>query len=201
MNGSATIRVLVLKGGERLPVLLDRASQQPLFDPLVYAVSRLRGRAANTVQQHLVGLQVFLDFCSGRRIDLADRVRTGELLSSPELDGLVSSTERHRQRGARRSIPHRLSRQTSANRLRAIRAYLAWLTARRLHQLSSGDTFPERYKVQREQLLAELKARLPGDLLIRRSLPCFGAAIPQAEFGGVSGEIGPTPWHVECPPD
>lgn len=108
MNGSTTIRVLVLKGGERLPVLLDRARQQPLFDPLVYAVSHLRGRAANTVQQHLVGLQVLLDFCSGRRIDLADRVRTGELLSFVELDGLVSSTERHRQGGKRRSIPQRL---------------------------------------------------------------------------------------------
>jgi hypothetical protein len=85
------------------------------------------GCAANTLQQHLVGLQVLLDFCSARRIDLAERVRTGELLSFAELDGLVSSTERHRQRGARRSIPHRLSRQTSANRLRAIGAYLAWL--------------------------------------------------------------------------
>lgn len=123
MDGSTTIRMLVLKGGERLPVLLDRAGQQPLFDPLVYAVSRLRGRAANTLQQHLVGLQVLLDFCSGRRIDLADRVRTGELLSFAELDGLVSSTERHRQRGDRQSVPRRLSRQTSANRLRAIRAY------------------------------------------------------------------------------
>ena len=144
MNGSTTIRVLVLKGGERLPVLLDRASQQPLFDPLVYAVSRLRGRAANTLQQHLVGLQVLLDFCSARRIDLSERVRTGELLSFAELDGLVSSTERHRQPGARRSIPQRLSRQTSANRLRAIRAYLAWLTARRLHQLSVSRTDAER---------------------------------------------------------
>ena len=122
MSGSTTIRLLVLKGGERLPVLLDRARQQPLFDPLVYAVSRLRGRAASTVQQHLVGLQVLLDFCSGRRIDLADRVRTGELLSFAELDGLVSSTERHRQGGRRWYIPQRLSRQTSANRLRAIRA-------------------------------------------------------------------------------
>jgi len=162
MRGSTTIRVLVLKGGERLPVLLDRVRQQPLFEPLVYAVSRLRGRAANTIQQHLVGLQVLLDFCSERRIDLAARIRSGQLFSVSELDGLASSAVQLRKREIILSVPRRLARQTGANRLRSIRAYLAWLTARRLHQLSSGDVFPERYKVEREQLLAELKARLPS---------------------------------------
>jgi hypothetical protein len=162
MNGETTIRVLVLKGGERLPVLLDRASQQPLFDPLVYATSRLRGRAANTVQQHLVGLQILLNFCSERQIDLADRVRSGELFSTSELDGLVASTSRNRVRGPYKSVPRHLSRQTSANRLRAIRAYLAWMSARRLHELSASERFPERYRFARERLLLELQARLPS---------------------------------------
>lgn len=162
MHGATIIRMLVLKGGERLPVLLDRTTKQPLFDPLVYSVSRLRGRAANTVQQHLVGLQVLFNFCRVRSIDLADRVRSGRLLSSSELDGLVSSTAQPRG-GSRFVRLHRgVSRQTCANRLRAIRAYLSWMTARRLYELSSGDAFPERYRLQRDQLLAELGSRLPS---------------------------------------
>jgi len=162
MDGATIIRMLVLKGGERLPVLLGRTSMQPLFDPLVYVTSRLRGRAANTVQQHLVGLQVLLGFCSERHIELADRVRSGEFFSTSELDGLVASTSRGRAPGASKLPPRRLSRQTNANRLRAIRAYLAWMSARRLHELSAGERFPERYRLARERLLLELQARLPS---------------------------------------
>jgi hypothetical protein len=68
MSAATFIRVLVLSGGERLPTLFDGASGQPLFDPLVYVTTRLRGRAANTIHQHVVAIARLLAFCSERRI-------------------------------------------------------------------------------------------------------------------------------------
>jgi hypothetical protein len=39
-----------------MPLLIERATGVPLFDPTVYALTevRARNRAVNTIQQHLV---------------------------------------------------------------------------------------------------------------------------------------------------
>jgi hypothetical protein len=51
MTSPWRIRTIVTGTGERLPLLLDRASGVPLFDPTVFAVTevRARNRAANTI--------------------------------------------------------------------------------------------------------------------------------------------------------
>jgi len=165
MSDATMVRILVRPDGERLPLLLDRETGQPLFDPLVYVVSQLRGRAANTIHHHLVALSIVFRFCSGRGIELAHRVQTGQLFATYELDALVSHARRRIDAGGRGGavpLQHGVSRQTAATRVRAIRSYLAWLTNRRLNQLahSGGDYRP--YQIARDRLLSELSARLPS---------------------------------------
>lgn len=199
MSTHTTVRVLVLNGGERLPVLLDLTTQQPLFEPLIYVVSRLRGRAANTIYQHLVGLQVLLGFCSDRGIDLAERMRTGRLLSLFEVDGLVAAASRYRGRRQSPSTARRLSRQTAASRLRMVRAYLAWLAKRQLHQLASSGASCESYRGQLDRLLADLAARTPSVRLASGQRSCLSPKQRYSLLSAIEPGCVANPWSgVRC---
>ena len=85
------VHTIVTPAGERLPLLLDRATGVPLFDPTVYVLTevRARNRAANTIQQHLVAIECLLLFCRADGIEINERIRSGELLTISELDGLT----------------------------------------------------------------------------------------------------------------
>lgn len=100
MSGVASVRILLLPNGERLPLLVERTTGQPLFDPLTYVVGQLRGRAANTIVQHLVAISALLQFCAGRDIDLKERVRSGQLFSAFEIDALVGDVRRGNRRAS-----------------------------------------------------------------------------------------------------
>jgi len=164
MSGDTKIRVLVRSDGERLPVLLDRVTGQPLFDPTVYVVSQLRGRAANTIHQRLAALQVLFRFCAARGVNLARRVETGQLFAAYELDALVAMASAQAEVGPRRNRFRKrgLSRETSANRLRACRSYLSWLMNRRLHQLAHSGADYSAYQIARDRTLSDFAARLPS---------------------------------------
>jgi hypothetical protein len=54
----------------------------------------LRTRAANTIAQHLVGVQVLLLWCVADDISLDDRIHTGTLFRAHELDALWDATAR-----------------------------------------------------------------------------------------------------------
>ena len=145
--------------GERLPLLIDRSTGVPLFDATVYALTevRARNRAANTIQQHLVAIGCLLLFCRAAGIEINERIRSGELLTVGELDGLTRAVRlpfeslvaqveqlampKESQRWRHKIIPLEAHRQafrtkgasnvdsaTAANRLRVISAYLGWLT-------------------------------------------------------------------------
>lgn len=164
MSGDTMIRVLVRSDGERLPVLLDRATGQPLFDPTVYVASQLRGRAANTIHQRLAALQVLFRFCASRDVDLSQRVETGQLFAAYELDALVAMAGVQAGAAARanRFQKRGLSRETAANRLRACRSYLSWLMNRRLHQLAHSGADYSAYQIARDRTLSDFAARLPS---------------------------------------
>lgn len=86
-------RVIVMESGERLPALLDDATGLPLFDSMAYVLSEVRakGRAANTITSHLAAIELLLVHCSANSIDLAERIRSGQLLDIYEIDGLAAA--------------------------------------------------------------------------------------------------------------
>lgn len=155
------VRTIMLASSERLPVLLNRTTGQPLFEPTVYSVSALRSenKASNSIDAALraiMVLQVFLDL---QNIDLNRRLREGVILGLGEIEELVrlcrlpltklsdllatggvtnvapvriASIEKHRMK---QSAPEKSRDVTSArSRVRYIRDYLKWLVEIRLSQ-------------------------------------------------------------------
>lgn len=157
MSNPYIIKLLVLSSGERLPILLHRESGLPLIGPLIYALTQLRGRnlAANTIDQALRHIMLFMLFLDKRQIDLAQRLDEGRVLSISEIEELTSicklaienlissqeSTKKsniiefQKNKNLRKSqVP--LNTQTIANRIRTIADYLSWLLKTHLLKLS-----------------------------------------------------------------
>ena len=172
------VRLHVRPSGERLPLLVDRATGTPLPLPTLYVLTTLRTRAANTIAQHLAAVQVLLLWCRSAGVSLDDRVTSGALFRAHELDALWDATARpiahFDQKIAARGRPPpkvvklgeaaaALARDTIGNRRRAIRRYLAWLSERRLFALGHQPDAQQTYRVAREELLRSLDARSTRD--------------------------------------
>lgn len=168
------VRMHLRPTGERLPILVDRNSGMPLPLPLIYVVTTLRSRAANTIAQHLAGIQVLLLFCEAAGIQLDERIETGTLFRLHEIDALWDATARtvpglaaswpglkaRPQKVIRLDYTARsISRDTVGIRRSAIRRYLAWLTERRLFALGHQQDIQLKYRVSRDELLRSLSAR------------------------------------------
>ena len=167
---SPVVRWHVRPNGERLPLLVDRDSGTPLHTPALYVLTRCRARAAKTIEQRLVGVQVLLMWSESRGIPLEQRVANGALLQGHELDDLWDAAARRVDAlSARRGragevaglVGHSaaLSRDNAGNRRRAIRAYLAWLTEQRLFSLGHRQEAQQSYRLARDELLGSLDAR------------------------------------------
>ena len=86
-------KAIVAASGERLPFLLRRVDGMPLFDPMVYVLSQVRGRshATATIEWHLRAIMHLLVFAEVEGIDLDQRIQTGRLFAPHELDALAEA--------------------------------------------------------------------------------------------------------------
>lgn len=91
MTPRYAVRTIILATGERLPVLMDITSGEPLFEPTVYSVSKLRSGnlASNSIEAALRAVMVLYVFLELRHIDLNERLRKGEVLGLGEIEELV----------------------------------------------------------------------------------------------------------------
>jgi integrase len=148
------VRTIMLASGERLPVLVDCAVGEPLFEPTVYAVSKLRSEnlASNSIAAALRAVMVLYIFLELRHIDLNRRLREGGVLGLGEIDELVrlcrlpmkqlhvlfatGEVEVRAQAGVASLEKHRMKQggaengndvTSAASRVRYIRDYLLWL--------------------------------------------------------------------------
>lgn len=118
-----------MRDGERLPMLLRRSDGMPLFDPNVYALTQVRGRAQSsaTIERHLRGIMHLLVLVEAKGIDLDERVRTGRLLAMHEIDALAQASgqpietlvEHLAGRQETDSVPDAPARPVSLERCRA----------------------------------------------------------------------------------
>ncbi|MDR7114466.1 tyrosine-type recombinase/integrase [Caulobacter sp. BE254] len=168
------VRLHVRPCGERIPILIDRDAGVPLLLPTIYVITALRSRAANTIAQHLIGVQVLLLWCHAEGISLDDRINSGTLFRGHEVDGLWDATARPiadlgemisaSNRCSRNVVklgrkPAGLARDTVGNRRGAVRRYLAWLSERRLFALGHQPDAQQAYRTARDELLRSLVAR------------------------------------------
>jgi integrase len=183
----------VLKGGERLPMLVERATGMPLFLPTVYSISQLRARnlATNTIVQSLRAVMLLYVFAQKHGIDVKERFRTGAFLRLNEIDALAQevrqpfatiapnaetptapaksklrtsvSMEIHRKRLKPPTIQE-IDPQSAGNRLRYIRDYLGWLALQRLGRGDCDGDVRAAFAVARQQMLDAISARIPGNM-------------------------------------
>lgn len=185
MTWHYAVKNIVFESGERFPLLVDRRTGMPLFDPTVFTLTefRARNRASATIEQVLRALKVFVLFCDTHQIDLTGRMLDGQLLELGELDALaklcrlpmseiesvtdayttqpyaVVSLEAYRGK-ARESLPE-VDGDSAGVRMRYIRQFIGWLADRRI--LSLGAQHPSRAALLRTKEIIEsgLNARIP----------------------------------------
>lgn len=148
------VRLVVLESGERLPLLVERATGEPLYQPALYVLTQLRAKnlASATISQHCWAIMVLCFFLRDRGIDLGERMTMGQLLKLAEVEALarccrlaveelvdldtearpispskVTSLERIRMRRSSRSMVKEVGAETAATRGQYVAAYLRWL--------------------------------------------------------------------------
>jgi len=83
-------KTLILRSGERLPMLLDDLGV-PVYGPTVFALAEVRNRhrASNTIANALAALSIFQRFLDETEVNLDSRMNEGKLLELGEIEGLV----------------------------------------------------------------------------------------------------------------
>lgn len=82
------IKSFMLKNGERYCLLLDKATELPLYYPNLFVTTQVRNKSQSVaaMESALSGINVLLTFCDERGIDLPSRFLKREFLALHELD-------------------------------------------------------------------------------------------------------------------
>lgn len=172
------VRTLLSPSGERLPLMLDRSSGMPVYYPNLYVLTVLRqtNRSSATIERALREIIVLYNFLIEEKIDLNERINSGNILTLGEIDGLArccrQSAKLNTKKNIKRNLVLRLeasrkahcqmvSHTTSANRLRTIHAYLTWLVMEKLGCFGLSASIRARLEWSAENLLPVLRARIP----------------------------------------
>ncbi|HKT99652.1 MAG TPA: site-specific integrase [Paraburkholderia sp.] len=187
MTERYAVKNIIFESGERFPLLVDRRTGTPLFDPTVFALTefRARNRASATIEQVLRALKVFILFCDMHRIDLSERMLDGQLLQLGELDALAQlcrlpmseieskidadTTELHpavhsleSYRAKTRNARPEVDSESAGVRIRYIRQFIGWLADRRLLSLSARHSSRAALLGTKEIVVSGLTARIPS---------------------------------------
>lgn len=186
MSSVLCIRTAIFASGERMPLLLGEDGV-PLFMPTLFIATeiRARNRAVNTQEQALRAIIALYRHCRSVGIDIEERIRSGEMMTIAEIDGLASalhfpigenktdsltpvysrSPVLSLERVRARLSPNRrgaVAPQTVAIRLRYIRQYVGWLSLIHLSRLSAHSELRPSYHSASTALLDAINARIPG---------------------------------------
>lgn len=191
MSARYQVRTIKFASGERFPLLIDRASGKPLFDPTTFLVTQMRsaGLATATMTQAaraiMAGLQIFehqgVDFSSrlreGRMLELGEITELAEKMYLPleQIDALIpaSATKNVAPRVVSIKRSHKRT-QTAPNskllqggsagiRLLYFRNYLSWLTKRYILSQTINSSSTERLLLIQENFWDSVSERIPKD--------------------------------------
>lgn len=102
--------------GERCPMLINKTTGVPLFDPTVWAMTEYRHLSASTMEQALRGAMLLHLFCSHRGIDLAQRVHEGTFFEAHEVAALKREARKPKRALASGAISETFSSQVSGQK-------------------------------------------------------------------------------------
>lgn len=224
MTPNFQIRLTVVANGERLPMIVDRATGLPLFHPTLFVVTQLRSRnrASNTLEQALRAILILLHRTALGGIDLLERFRALRFLTLAEVDALAREVReplwrvvsqphenasyrqrRHQRpglevlRGAAYAVSiDGVDPSFAATRLRYIRDYLGWLALYHMQGIPRGDARFDRAEASRLQMLETISARIPPS--VSRNIVDAREGLPSAARKEIYALVDPTsnnnPW-------
>lgn len=184
------VKVIRCESGERLPLLVNRETGIPLWNPTLFILTELRStsRASSTISQAARAVMVAHQAFDYLEIDIDERLAQGRLIDLGEIDGLtklagltqsaldqalevgqrastapsgVISLEKARMR-SRAKKPSQVQAETKDIRLMYIRDYIAWLAAGRLLKLDAHHPQRQPLSATAELVVAGLNARISG---------------------------------------
>lgn len=190
MESPFFVRIIVLESGERFPLLIERSTGMPLFNPTVYLVSmrRAKGLAEATLERDARSIIFLYLWGMKNGVDVEQRFREADFLNLHEVDSLVQASWgrldqmlvdspvdrvlslRPVQRVAGVSYlrsPRRKRRGQPVNagtagvRMIYVRDYLDWLALQRLSRLSKKSADYAALDSARQQMRRAIKARIP----------------------------------------
>ena len=91
MSSRFQVRTVRFESGELFPLLIDRASGSPLFEPTIFLSTQMRsaGLATATMTQAARALMVGLQILEYQGVDFSARLRAGRLLDLGEITELT----------------------------------------------------------------------------------------------------------------
>jgi integrase len=149
-TSKCSVRLAVLQGGERYPLLIDTQGL-PLWYPTLFTTTQVRNasKAPNTMVAVLSAIRILIAWAQTQRVDLESRFANRLFLNEQELESLcryaqikgpkleeqkrnvVHLARRHEtSRGAVRLAEKRVSSPTQYIRISYIADYLEWLAVR-----------------------------------------------------------------------
>jgi integrase len=176
------IRIVVMKGGERLPLLVGRDGV-PLFRPMVWLLTMRRSVnvASATLKANLIALRLLHMWADERKVDIEARMLAGNYFSLAEgaalgdavkhsIWSLDEGDEVEGKKGRRGRKPMKLKpgmladevdSGTAARRLRTIIDYLEWLAQDGLSRQEPKAA--ELWAAAKDRMVADLRARIPTE--------------------------------------
>lgn len=186
MPSKYAVKTFLFESGERFPILIERSTGLPLFDPLVFVLSvmRARNRASATIAQANRAFIVLYLFLDEQGIDLDSRLDKGMLLSFGEIDLLLRNCRipleqlepdlkvKDQKSKHSRNVPEgrhierpllvkQIDPESAAIRCLYIRDYLRWLIQDRLLRLQAGHPFFASLSNVLEIVIDAISARIP----------------------------------------
>jgi integrase len=190
MSDGYKVRNLVFQSGERFPVLQNKKTGIPLFEPTLFVLNELRSlnRASATLLQATRAVMVALQVLDHLKIDLSARFNEGRVLELGEIEAFVRlcgftqdainqldtpvaatvkpikvvSLEKVRMRVRESHEEPVVSADTAVIRLMYIRDYVAWLARRKLLSLTSRHPMYIPLSTTSQLVVGMLSERIPS---------------------------------------
>lgn len=182
------VKVAVFQTGERLPMLCNRATGLPLFEPTLFSLTHLRGRnrSTSTIQQALRSIMVLYVVLDRLGVDLQARLREGRLLDLSEIEEFVRACklplksnlqlerlntspkasqviklEKARVRSRNHLAAEEVDAGTAAIRVHYCCGYLDWCVTRQLLRFQRTDELFLGLKKRAEVAIKAFEERMP----------------------------------------
>lgn len=179
------LRTILLANGERLPLLCSSLTGEPLYEPLLYALTELRAtnKAVNTLRQALRAIQLLQLVLQELDVDLSARLAGGQSLALAEVEAVARAAsltmdeladedeapspmnvfrlEAARARDQARTFDE-VAPGTKSIRLHYIRHYLDWLAKSTLLRLDPVKPVFGALRMSSQVVSATLRERMPG---------------------------------------